>query len=94
MFTLCVFIASTDAGIGQSNGESKMDGKAGQFNLSAVRSAMVEWSLVTGDSCRQMLDGHFSGQDSSKGGPAANNELLVLCDSGLFLLKVINLLTN
>lgn len=59
----------------------------GMFHVSAVRSAMVEWTFHAGESCRQVLDGHFSGMESVKGGNVLSNELLVLCDQCLYLLK-------
>lgn len=75
----------------QSESESKSDNQyrntTGMFNLTAIRGAMVEWSTLLGDQCRQIIDGHFSGLDSSKSS-VSNNELLVLCEQSLFLLKV------
>lgn len=68
----------------------RSEGKAattGLFNLAAVRSAMVEWNVLLGESSLQFIDGHFSSLDTNKSTNIVNNELLVLTEQSLFLIK-------
>jgi Bardet-Biedl syndrome 9 protein len=73
-------LASSQADIG---GGGVKPVTTGQFNLTALRSALVEWSLNMGESCLQMIEGNFSGSESTK----SCGELLALCDQSLFLIK-------
>jgi hypothetical protein len=46
---------------------------------------LVEWSLNLGEQARQVISGKFSQNDAKKSG----DELLVLTDRNLFLVKVV-----
>ena len=68
--------------------------KTGAFGLTAVRSTLMEWSVVVGESCLLIIDGYFSGTDNGNykkqgdaGGNSAAEELLLVCDKSLFLVK-------
>eukprot|EP01038_Epipyxis_sp_PR26KG_P016237 gene16237-22098_t len=93
-------LASSQSDIGtnnnKDNGDFKNAERKGGFGLTAVRSAMVEWSISIGESCRQIVEGSFSTQvvdnPTSSTVVATNNnklsgELLMVCDKSLFLLK-------
>jgi hypothetical protein len=57
------------------------------FGLSAVRNAMVEWSLNLGEDILQMVDGRFGGGSAGPEKKAVEH-ILVLCEHSIFLLKV------
>lgn len=80
---------SSDAGEGKSGGEAKSgSGGRNSNGLTAVRSAMVEWSLKLGEPCRQVLEGNFSNSTSGEGRSAGHqSELLLVCDKTLFLVR-------
>ena len=63
--------------------------KSSSNGLTAVRGAMVEWTMNVGESCRQVLNGYFSsdGSNSTVKSNLAGGELLMVCDKSLFLLK-------
>ena len=66
-------------------------GASGSFGLSAVRNAMVEWSLNLGEDILQITDGKFGGSDGNGGNSSdkkITEHILVLCLHSLFLLKV------
>lgn len=84
-------LASSQTEIGttekpQSSKANKASGlTTGAFGLTALRSALVEWTINLGENCRQIVDGNFSETEPSNRG---TGEILVLCDQSLFLLKV------
>ena len=66
----------------------------GAFGVSAVRNALMEWSLNLGEPCRQIEEGSFlragttnPGSGSTGPGKGTPPEVLLLCDRSLFLLK-------
>jgi hypothetical protein len=67
------------------SGQGNSSLTTGAFGLTALRSALLEWSVNLGESCRQILDGNFSGNESNARGAG---EVLMLCDHSLFLIKV------
>ncbi len=82
-------LASSQSDVGESKvGESKTGRSNG---LTAVRSAMVEWSLKLGEPCKQILEGNFTGAGGGDGNGRVSSgyasELLMVCDKSLFLVK-------
>lgn len=80
----------------QSDGAKAGDSKeSGSFGLRSIRSAMVEWSINLGETCRQVVQGYFSNTEAeskhNSSGPrshySAPSELLMVCEKSLFLLK-------
>jgi Bardet-Biedl syndrome 9 protein len=71
--------SQTDIGTNGSRGSTT----TGQFNLTALRSALVEWTVNMGESCLQLIEGNFSGSESTKG----CGEVLALCEQSMFLIK-------
>ena len=67
----------------EEKGEKKTNGSLTAFGLPSIKNAMVEWSLILGDSCRQIVQGKFT-----KGDKKYLDEVVVLTDSTLFLMKV------
>jgi len=61
---------------------NKRDNSINAFGLTSIRNAMVEWSVNLGESCVQVIDGKFS-----KGERRMTDELLLLTDSSMFLIK-------
>lgn len=57
--------------------------------MTAVRNILVEWSLALGDSCRQIISGSFTSlsQPNGRTGARKFNELIILCDKSIFLVK-------
>jgi hypothetical protein len=65
--------------------------------LTAVRSALIEWSINLGEGCRQIEEGNFtrasnntsSSTNKDTGNSHARNtgEILMLCERSLYLLK-------
>eukprot|EP00605_Chrysophyceae_sp_TOSAG23-4_P001036 GSChrysophyteH1.ASY1.ANO1.1139.1 assembled CDS len=81
-------LANSQGEIGGSSTASSS--KTGAFGLTAMRSALMEWGLVVGETCSGILEGSFSGTDSSsvkKGGFDIASELLLVCERSLFLVK-------
>lgn len=74
--------AQSDIG-SESKGNETSNG-ARRSSLTAVRGALVEWSLNLGEQARQIVVGKFSQNETKKAG----DELLVLTDRNLFLVKV------
>lgn len=60
-------------------------GASSSFGLSAVRNAMVEWSLNLGEDVLQVVEGKFGGEAGDK---KIAEHILVLCEHSVFLLKV------
>lgn len=75
-------LASSQTDIGGRSGGPQT---TGAFGLTALRSALVEWSINLGEPCRQILEGNFSGSEVSS---RSSGEVLILCDQSLFLIKV------
>ena len=73
-----VLVNAQQADIGEGKGESKRSG------LTALRSVFVEWAINLGEQPRQLIAGKFSQTDPKKIG----DELLVLLDRSIFLVKV------
>ena len=79
-------------------GSSSAGGGPSSFGLSAVRNAMVEWSLNVGDDVLQVVEGKFGGGGGENRGTASggsggadkkiSEHILVLCEHSVFLLKV------
>jgi hypothetical protein len=67
---------------GYKGGVGAVNTTTGAFGLTALRSALVEWSINLGEGCRQLVDGNFSGTENRGG------EVLAVCDQSLFLLRV------
>lgn len=80
-------LASTQTELGTRENENKniQSMTTGAFKLQAVRSALMEWTINLGESCRQITPGSFSKPTDSKS--RGGNEILFLCDKSLFLLK-------
>jgi Bardet-Biedl syndrome 9 protein len=69
-------------------GPRSEDKKSNKYQVAAVRSTMVEWGILLGEPTKQIIDGHFSSIDSSKPkGTFPSNELLVLTEHSIFLIK-------
>lgn len=81
-------LVNAQGSIGEgSSANNSGSGTKSSFGLTAVRNAMVEWSVNMGDDIIQIADGNFgSGDGSSKSGEK-NENILVLCLRSLFLLK-------
>ena len=76
-------------GDGGNSGGSAGSSNSSSFGLSAVRNAMVEWSLNLGEDVLQIAEGRFGGEQSSGSGDKKIAEhILVLCEHSVFLLKV------
>ena len=58
----------------------------GAFGLNAMRSALMEWSVIVGESCQSIAEGSFSGAKFNNG-QLSSGELLLLCEKSLFLVK-------
>ena len=82
-----------------SSSQADAAGTTGAFGVSAVRNALMEWSLNLGEPCRQIEEGSFLRASVATnptnnvppttpgGGKSAPQEVLLLCDRSLFLLK-------
>lgn len=73
--------------------ESKDNRKSGSgatigFGLLAVKSALVEWSLNIGENIRQVIVSNFTGSPATAANKARNDEILLLCDNSMYILKV------
>jgi len=78
-------LANNDADIGSKDDplyKSTVQ-TTGAFGLTAVRNILVEWSLNLGDACRQIISGSFTSLSQNR----KFNELIVLCDRSLLLIK-------
>ena len=53
------------------------------IGLTAVRSALMEWSHCTGETIIQLVSGRFTNIRSKK----KKQEIIALCDRSLFLIK-------
>mmetsp|Transcript_10029 Transcript_10029/g.8982 ORF Transcript_10029/g.8982 Transcript_10029/m.8982 type:complete len:941 (-) Transcript_10029:906-3728(-) len=81
-------LVSSSNDIGNSESKDDKNKTTGMFGVAAVRSTLVEWTANIGETIRQIVDGHFSGQDHSKSNAgSANNELLVLTDNSIYIIK-------
>jgi hypothetical protein len=67
-------------------GDTGGGGGSAAFGLSAVRNAMVEWSLNLGEDVLQIVDGKFGGGGGTD--KKISEHILVLCEHSVFLLKV------
>ena len=88
--------------LGKGGNDNSSSG-SNAFGVSAIRNALVEWSINVGESCRQIEEGSYTRASSSSGNnnntammggskdPSTmsrnSGEVLVLCDKSLFLLK-------
>ena len=80
-------------------GNDNTSSSATTFGVSAIRNALVEWSINVGESCRQIEQGCYTRATSSSSNTTMmgskdpstmsrnSGEVLVLCDKSLFLLK-------
>lgn len=73
----------TSAMSGQAPRGSITGAKAGGASVTAQRGAMAEWTLNIGEQSRQIINGKFTQTDAKKSG----DELLILTDRSLFLVK-------
>jgi len=72
-------LANSQSDIG---GKESKDNNTNAFGLTNIRDAMVEWRVNLGEACLQVIDGKFS-----KGERRMSDELLLLTDSSMFLVK-------
>lgn len=79
---------------GRDGGSRSSKSGGASFGLTAVRSAMVEWTLNLGEQCLQILDGRFvtvggdgQGLSMSSNNDRMTEQLLVLSERALFLIK-------
>lgn len=63
-------------------GKESKESSTNAFGLTNVRDAMVEWRINLGEPCLQIIDGKFS-----KGERRMSDELLLLTDESMFLIK-------
>ena len=95
-------LANSHGDINNSGNASGADasGKTGAFGLSAMRSALMEWSVQLGETCLAIVPGYFSGAEhasvkrgqgrghiSGSHGQNQGGELLLVCERSLFLVK-------
>ncbi len=72
--------------LANSQGDIGAAGKTGAFGLAAMRSTLMEWCVILGESCQQIIVGNFSGSDMTNK-QSAVNELLLVCEKSIFLVK-------
>ena len=77
--------AQGDIGNTANSQSEEKTGKSKRGSLTAIRGVLVEWSLNLGEQARQIVCGKFSQNDSKKAG----DELLVLTEHSIFLVKVV-----
>jgi len=77
-------LVNAQGAIGESGSGGSASGSS-SFGLTAVRNAMVEWSLNLGEDVLQMVDGRFENGSSSD--KKSVEHILVLCEHSVFLLK-------
>lgn len=75
--------------------ESKEEKSKKSGGVVSLKNALNEWTINIGEQARQVVDGHFSPTQSSPANSAFGNrmekgrdELLVLCDHNIYLIKV------
>jgi hypothetical protein len=89
-------LANSQSDIGtkveESKGVKNSNLVTGAFGLTALRSALVEWSVTLGEICKQVVEGNFSGIEPT--GSKNFGEVLILCEQSLFLLKVRRIVSN
>lgn len=76
--------------LANSQGDIGAASKTGAFAVTAMRSTLMEWSVIMGETCLQIIEGSFSGstQDSKKkGAGSSSSELLLVCEHSIFLVK-------
>ena len=87
----------------ENNNSSSSSSNATAFGVSAIRNALVEWSINVGESCRQIEEGCYTRATSNNSSSSSSStimmgskdssttrnsgEVLVLCDKSIFLLK-------
>jgi Bardet-Biedl syndrome 9 protein len=72
---------------GDIGGSSSAPTKTGAFGLTAMRSALMEWSVILGETCLQIVDGSFSGTEQPNKKGSGGAELLLVCEHSIFLVK-------
>ena len=72
-----------------SNNDIESAPRTGSFGLAAMKSTLMEWSIVLGEACVEMLTGLFSlsvGTNSNRGANDAA-ELVMVCERHMYLMK-------
>ena len=72
-------LASAQGDIGGAETTKTENARSG---LTAIRTALVEWSINLGESCRQIIEGKFVKEEKLN-----SRELIFLCEQSIFLVK-------